>query len=115
MTNNEIQALAKAITTALAPVLKQLIESAEEQEPDNEPDGDGGNVSGATGDPIDAVQQRVAKFRRVLRGCTNFADAEKRLAERGVASGGRRRTLIAKCAPELYNARMHEAYNGSNP
>jgi len=110
MTENEIGQLAKAIAAALMPMMKQL----GEQEPDDEPDGSG-DISGASADQIDAVQKRVAKFRRVLRGCTTFADAERRLADRGVASGGRRRTLIAKLRPELYNARMSEAYNGSNP
>jgi len=111
MTQNEIAALAKAIAAALKPMMKEL----ETQESDGgEPDGSG-NASGASADQVDAVQQRVAKFRRVLRGCTTFADAEKRLADRGVASGGKRRTLIAKCAPELYNERMSQAYDGSNP
>ena len=84
-------------------MLKEL-EADEPDEPNNE----------VTGDQIDAVNARVAQMRRVLRNCTSFADADRKLADRGIASAGRRRILIAKCAPSLWNARMSEAYNGTN-
>lgn len=64
---------------------------------------------------IPAANARVAQFRRVLRNCKSFADADRELTDQGIESAGWWRILIAKCAPALWNARMSAAYDGSNP
>jgi hypothetical protein len=114
MNEDQIQSLAKQISAALLPMLKKL----KQQEPDDDDsndanDGDGnGEIS--HGNAVDAVNERVSKFRRVLKNCTSFDDCIEKLADRGVASAGRRRLLIAKNRPDLWNARMSSAYNGKN-
>lgn len=58
-------------------------------------------------------EESTAQFRTLLRGCTTFADADKRLAAEGIDSEGKRRLLIAKHAPKLYNQVMSQPYGGT--
>ena len=88
MTQAEIQSLAHELAKALAPLLQAM----ESQESTELPDG---------------TNARIA-----LKNCNNFADADRRLERGGIASEGKRRTLIAKLAPTLFNAKMKEAFTG---
>jgi hypothetical protein len=57
-------------------------------------------------------EEHTGHFRAMLKGCTSFREADKRLAAEGVDSGGKRRLLIAKHAPTLYNREMGQPYMG---
>jgi hypothetical protein len=83
----EIQSLAHELAKALAPLLQQGQESN-----DVLPDG--------------------TQMRAVLRDCTTFADAEKKLTLGGIKNGGKRRALIARHSPKLFDALMREPYTG---
>ena len=82
----EIQSLAKALAPLLAEAMQQT------ESPDTLPDG--------------------TQARGVLSGATTFADADRRLARGGLASAGKRRAMIARHSPNLFNAIMHEPYTG---
>lgn len=86
MSPTEIQSLAHELAKALAPLLQQG------QEGDTLPDG--------------------TQMRGVLKGVTTFADADRRLARGGVSNPGKRRAMIAKHSPNLFNAIMAEPYTG---
>ena len=83
----EIQSLAHELAKALAPLLQQGQESQ-----DVLPDG--------------------TQMKGVLSGATTFGDADRRLARGGVANPGKRRAMIAKHSPNLFNAIMREPYTG---
>jgi hypothetical protein len=87
MSPTEIQSLAVALAKALAPLLKQRQENQ-----DVLPDG--------------------TQARGVLNGATTFGDADRRLARGGVENPGKRRAMIAKHSPNLFNAIMREPYTG---
>jgi hypothetical protein len=56
--------------------------------------------------------QLPTEMRAVLKNCTNFADADRKLAESGISSGGKRRALIARHSPRLYNESMKTPFTG---
>lgn len=84
ITQQECELIAAAVVKAL--------QEAQNQDSDVLPDG---------------TQMRAA-----LKDATTFADANRRLERGGIANAGRRRALIARHSPNLFNAIMSEPYTG---
>ena len=85
----EIQSLAHELAKALAPLLQQ-----------NQDDGEAAQLPDGS------------NLRQALKGSNCFADADRRLERGGVASAGKRKTLIARHSPQLFNEEMGRAYSG---